>query len=45
MAVLQVGGAGEMVEQYRAMLQQLEELEPRDERLIALRYEHVARIL
>ena len=34
-----------MIEHYKEILVQLEEMEPRNEELIALRYEHVARIL
>ncbi len=43
--MVQVGGANEMIEHYKVMLQELEETEPRSEELIALRYEHIARIL
>ena len=42
---VQVGGANEMIEHYKEMLVRLEEEEPRNEELIALRHEHIARIL
>ena len=42
---VKVGGANEMIEHYKEMLVQLEEEEPRNEELIALRHEHIARIL
>ena len=42
---LQAGGTQEMISQYKRSLADLESTEPRDEKLIALRHEHVARIL
>ncbi len=43
--MLQAGGAQEMITHYKKALEELEEQQPRDEQLIALRYEHIARVL
>ena len=34
-----------MIREYKAALERLEEREPRDEELLATRYQHVAKIL
>ena len=43
--LLQAGGAAAMIEHYRSLLETLEEQNPRNEEQIALRHEHIARIL